>query len=70
MVWAIFRFRSPLLTESSFLSFPRATEMFQLARFATYTYGFSAGQFGNPGINTRLTVPPSLSQPSTPFFAF
>ena len=28
------RFRSPLLTQSSFLSLPRATEMFHFARFA------------------------------------
>ena len=38
----LFRVRSPLLTESLFLSFPRGTEMFQFPRFATYTYGFSA----------------------------
>ena len=63
------RFRSPLLTESLLLSFPPATEMFQFAGFATHAYGFSVRQFGNPGLNTRLTVPPGLSQSSTPFIA-
>ena len=27
-------------------------------------------QFGNPGINARLSTPPGLSQTSTPFIAF
>jgi hypothetical protein len=31
----LFRFRSPLLSESRLMSFPRATEMFQFARFAS-----------------------------------
>ena len=65
----LFRVRSPLLTESRFLSFPGGNEMFQFPPFASNTYGFSAGSFGNPGINTRLTVPPGLSQSSTPFIA-
>ena len=30
----LFRFRSPLLSESRLMSFPRATEMFQFTRFA------------------------------------
>ena len=34
--------RSPLLRESRLISFPPATEMFQFAGFAPYTYGFSA----------------------------
>src|SRR4051794_33510101 len=33
----LFRVRSPLLTESRFLSFPRGTEMFQFPRFAPCT---------------------------------
>ena len=37
----LLRFRSPLLPESRLMSFPRATEMFQFARFASLTYGFS-----------------------------
>ena len=38
----LFRFRSPLLSESRLMSFPRATEMFQFTRFASCTYVFSA----------------------------
>ena len=34
--------RSPLLGESRLISFPPATEMFQFAGFAPYTYEFSA----------------------------
>ena len=37
------RVRSPLLTESRLMSFPKATEMFQFASFASCTYEFSAG---------------------------
>src|SRR4051812_4755764 len=37
------RFRSPLLTESRFLSLPPGTEMFQFPGLATCTYAFSAG---------------------------
>ncbi len=66
----LFRFRSPLLTESIFLSFPSGTEMFQFSEFATYTYVFSICSFGYPGINARLTAPPGLSQSSTPFIVF
>jgi hypothetical protein len=36
---------------------------------AAYAYGFSVGQFRDPGINARLTASPGLSQFSTPFFA-
>src|SRR5829696_6374939 len=61
--------RSPLLRKSIFLSFPAVTEMFQFTALAARTYEFSACQFGNLGINTRLTVPPSFSQFSTPFKA-
>src|SRR5437667_11842775 len=34
--------RSPLLRESRLISFPPATEMFQFAGFAPYTYEFIA----------------------------
>lgn len=44
--------------------------MFQFTALAAYTYGFSACQFGNLGINIRLTIPPSFSQSSTPFKVF
>ena len=37
----LFRFRSPLLSESRLMSFPRATEMFQFTRFASSAYVFS-----------------------------
>jgi hypothetical protein len=37
----LFRFRSPLLSESRLMSFPRATEMFQFTRFASHAYVFS-----------------------------
>ena len=36
------RFRSPLLSESRLMSIPRATEMFQFTRFASYPYVFRA----------------------------
>ena len=39
--FGLFRFRSPLLTESSFLSLPLVTEMFQFSRFALPAYVFS-----------------------------
>jgi hypothetical protein len=42
-VWAMVRFRSPLLTESMSLYFPAGTEMFQFSAFASGTYAFSAG---------------------------
>jgi hypothetical protein len=65
----LFRVRSPLLTESRFLSFPRGNEMFQFPPFAPCTYGLGAWSFGHPGINARLTTSPGLSQSSTPFIA-
>jgi hypothetical protein len=60
----LFRVRSPLLTESIFLSFPPGTEMFQFPGLAAVTYGFSDGLFGHPGLNARLTAPPGISQSS------
>jgi hypothetical protein len=39
----LFQFRSPLLSESRLMSFPRATEMFQFTRFASCNYVFIAG---------------------------
>jgi len=39
--FGLFRFRSPLLTESLLLSFPPGSEMFQFPGFATSAYGFS-----------------------------
>jgi hypothetical protein len=43
--------------------------MFQFTAFAAHAYGFSVHQFGNPGIDVRLSTPPGLSQTSTPFNA-
>jgi hypothetical protein len=39
----LFRFRSPLLTESRLISIPPVTEMFQFTGFAPLTYVFSQG---------------------------
>ena len=41
--FALFRVRSPLLTESRLMSLPRPTKMFQFRRFPSCTYGFSTG---------------------------
>ena len=72
----LFRFRSPLLSESRLMSFPRATEMFQFTRFATVAYVFSqrypcgwVSPFGNPRIKAYLPAPRGLSQAITSFIA-
>ena len=39
--FGLFRFRSPLLTESHSLSFPPVTKMFQFTGFALYAYVFN-----------------------------
>ena len=72
----LFRFRSPLLSESRLMSFPRATEMFQFTRFASHTYVFSmrypcgwVSPFGNLRIKAYLPAPRSLSQAITSFIA-
>ena len=60
----LFRFRSPLLTESRLMSFPPATEMFQFAGFASRAYGFSTGypsQGGLPHSETRGSKSARLS---------
>ena len=41
--FGLFRFRSPLLTESRLFSFPQGTEMFHFPWFASRTYEFSTG---------------------------
>ena len=38
--YRLLRFRSPLLSQSRLMSFPRATEMFQFTRFASQPYVF------------------------------
>ena len=73
----LFRFRSPLLSESRLISFPRATEMFQFTRFASHTYVFSmrypegwVSPFRNLRIKAYLPAPRSLSQAITSFVAY
>ena len=73
----LFRFRSPLLSESRLISFPRATEMFQFARFASSDLCIESGiplarwvsPFGHLRIKACLPAPRSFSQATTPFFA-
>jgi hypothetical protein len=70
-------FRSPLLRESLLLYIPRATEMFQFARFPLPTLYIQAGvtphdgcrvsPFGHPRIKAWSTAPRGLSQPPTSF---
>ena len=73
----LLRFRSPLLSESRLMSFPRATEMFQFTRFASCSYVFTAGYpigqvspFGNLRIKANLPAPRSLSQAITSLVAY
>ena len=73
----LFRFRSPLLSESRLMSFPRATEMFQFTRFASHNYVFImrypkgwVSPFGNLRIKANLPAPRSLSQAITSFVAY
>ena len=76
----LLRFRSPLLSESRLMSFPRATEMFQFTRFATMTYVFSQSyslRSGFPhseisGSKLICQLPEAyrrLSRPSSPIIA-
>ena len=78
--YRLFRFRSPLLSESRLMSFPRATEMFQFTRFATMTYVFSQsyllrGGFPHSEISGSKLIcqlPEAyrrLSRPSSPVIA-
>ena len=74
--FGLFRFRSPLLTESRLMSFPPGTEMFQFPGFASYAYVFSArypcgwvAPFGYPRINACSRLPVafrSVPRPSSP----
>jgi hypothetical protein len=73
----LLRFRSPLLSESRLMSFPRATEMFQFTRFASCSYVFTTGfpcgkvsPFRNLRIKAYLPAPRSLSQAITSFVAY
>ena len=76
----LFRFRSPLLSESRLMSFPRATEMFQFTRFASHSYVFTMrylflGGFPHSEISGSKLIcqlPEAyrrLSRPSSPIIA-
>ena len=73
----LLQFRSPLLSESRLISFPRATEMFQFARFASTDLCIQSGipltrwvsPFGHLRIKACLPAPRSFSQATTPFIA-
>src|SRR6186713_3587896 len=75
--FSLFRFRSPLLTESRLLSLPVGTEMFHFPTFPLLTLcvqvrvtghdSCRVSPFGNPRITARLAAPRGLSQPPTSF---
>src|SRR6478609_6194660 len=75
--FSLFRFRSPLLTESRLLSLPVGTEMFHFPTFPLLTLcvqvrvtghdSCRVSPFGNPRITARLTAPRGLSRPPTSF---
>ncbi len=77
--FGLFRVRSPLLAESSFLSSPRGTEMFHFPRFARTRlfvqravrrhYPPWVSPFGHLRIKAWLAAPRSLSQLPASFFA-
>ena len=70
-------FRSPLLRESRFLSFPPVTKMFQFTGLPSTAlciqaethahYHVWVSPFGYPGIKGWSAPPPGLSQPPTSF---
>ena len=75
--FGLFRFRSPLLTESRLLSLPVGNEMFHFPTFPPHALCVQAwvtghdscrvSPFGNPRITARLAAPRGLSQPPTSF---
>ena len=75
--FSLFRFRSPLLTESLLFSLPVGTEMFHFPTFpphrlyiqqwVTPHHGCWVSPFGHPRITARLTAPRGLSRPTTSF---
>jgi hypothetical protein len=75
--FGLFPFRSPLLRESRFLSFPPVTKMFQFTGLppaalwiqaeAHAHYHVWVSPFGDPGIKGWSAPPPGLSQPPTSF---
>ena len=79
IVTGLVRVRSPLLTESRLISFPRGTEMFQFPRFASATYVFSCrypygwvSPFGHLRITECSHLPEAfrrVPRPSSPLVA-
>ena len=77
MWFGLFRFRSPLLTESRLLSLPVGTEMFHFPTFPPHALCVQAwvtghdscrvSPFGNPRINAWSAAPRGLSQSPTSF---
>ena len=77
MWFGLFRFRSPLLTESRLLSLPVGTEMFHFPTFPPHTLcvqvwvtGHDSSRvspFGNPRITAWLPASRGLSQAPTSF---
>ena len=75
--FSLFRFRSPLLTESRLLSLPVGTEMFHFPTFPPLALCVQArvtglassrvSPFGNPRITVWLSTPRGLSQIPTSF---
>ena len=75
--FSLFRFRSPLLTESRLFSLPTGTEMFHFPAFPPHILYIQmrvtphhwcwVSPFGNPRITARLTAPRGISRPPTSF---
>jgi hypothetical protein len=75
--FSLFRFRSPLLSESLLFSIPVGTEMFHFPTFPPDTLyiqvqvtGHDSSRvspFGHPRITVRVPTPRGLSQASTSF---
>ena len=73
--FSLFRFRSPLLSESLLFSLPTGTEMFHFPAFPPHTLyiqvqvtGHDSSQvspFGHPRLTARLPSPQGLSQAPT-----
>jgi hypothetical protein len=75
--FSLFRFRSPLLSESLLFSLPTGTEMFHFPAFPPHALYIQARvtrhdscwvpPFGHPRITARLPTPQGLSQAPTSF---
>ena len=75
--FGLFRFRSPLLSESLLFSLPVGTEMFHFPTFPPHTLYIQVrvtghdsswvSPFGHPRITARLPTPQGLSQAPTSF---